>query len=332
MPATVHQSARRYPKKFDEPEDGLCELGDEEGDGEASVENTEEDEEVEQEEEEQEDRDEEDEEQLDEDDQPVQKSLVRLATEVSDCHKEIVKCDRRAVKLALQAGELLLEAKRRLGHGRWSEWLSKCVELGERQVQRYMRLVRCRSQLDALDPDWVSTSSLAEALALIADPRQEAAAEQEATDAETDEEKPSGDEEAQDEGESTSDEDEEQDEAEEDRTEEGDQEDEDEEQGEDPARRRAQYRAACKAHTERCSRFDEFRRAGYLKFGRNGKASAAFATIADALVKAARREARALVSRDMRTDGFDGEYVAMELAARLLKDGDVKMLFAPAKP
>lgn len=47
-----------------------------------------------------------------------------------------------AVHYACKAGAALLEAKARLGHGKWLPWLKAVPGIGERQAQRYMELAR----------------------------------------------------------------------------------------------------------------------------------------------------------------------------------------------
>jgi hypothetical protein len=96
------------------------------------------------------------------------KTSVALGTEISDCEREIGKCNRRALRFALRAGELLIEAKRRVGHGEWLSWLAKYTDLEGRRAQRYMQLARDGSRLDAIEPNWRSSLSITEALDLLA--------------------------------------------------------------------------------------------------------------------------------------------------------------------
>ncbi len=51
---------------------------------------------------------------------------------------------------ALEAGRLLLEAKKGLPHGEWLPWLKEnCPEVSERSAQRYMRFTQNRGELES---------------------------------------------------------------------------------------------------------------------------------------------------------------------------------------
>ena len=52
-----------------------------------------------------------------------------------------------AVAHAIEAGELLIEAKAQLPHGAWLSWLDANCPLGEREARRYMQLARNRSRV-----------------------------------------------------------------------------------------------------------------------------------------------------------------------------------------
>lgn len=65
---------------------------------------------------------------------------------------------------AIRAGELLLEAKGRVGHGEWLPWLAANFEAGERTARRYMTIASNRTRVADLP-------SVREALAELATPR-----------------------------------------------------------------------------------------------------------------------------------------------------------------
>lgn len=71
---------------------------------------------------------------------------------------------RSALGHALQAGELLIEAKAQCGHGSWLQWL-KASEIGERNARNYMRVAANRQS-----PAVLESSSIDGALKLLARP------------------------------------------------------------------------------------------------------------------------------------------------------------------
>jgi hypothetical protein len=54
---------------------------------------------------------------------------------------------KRALAHAIAAGELLIEAKGRLMHGRWLPWLHEHCQIPERTAQLYMKLARHAPEL-----------------------------------------------------------------------------------------------------------------------------------------------------------------------------------------
>jgi hypothetical protein len=67
--------------------------------------------------------------------------LPVLAVAIKDAHKEAVAALQTSSERALAAGEMLVEAKGLVGHGRWRSWL-KSLGISERSAQRYMMLHR----------------------------------------------------------------------------------------------------------------------------------------------------------------------------------------------
>jgi hypothetical protein len=72
----------------------------------------------------------------------AQSTLATLAAQIREHHQAAGDTLKRAVAHAITAGELLLEAKRKLKHGNWLSWLQENCEIPERTVQAYMRLAR----------------------------------------------------------------------------------------------------------------------------------------------------------------------------------------------
>lgn len=67
--------------------------------------------------------------------------LPILAVAIKDAHKEAAAALQTASERALAAGEMMVEAKGLVGHGRWRSWL-KSLGISERSAQRYMMLHR----------------------------------------------------------------------------------------------------------------------------------------------------------------------------------------------
>jgi hypothetical protein len=75
--------------------------------------------------------------------------LAALAARINAEHQEAEGAMRAGLAHAKNAGELLLEAKRRCPHGRWLPWLRANVRFGERTAQAYMRVARRWGELEA---------------------------------------------------------------------------------------------------------------------------------------------------------------------------------------
>jgi hypothetical protein len=67
---------------------------------------------------------------------------------------------------AMAAGDILIEAKAQLKHGQWLPWL-KMSGVSERTAQRYVRLARCRADIEAKS-DTMSDLGVSGALAMLA--------------------------------------------------------------------------------------------------------------------------------------------------------------------
>lgn len=65
-----------------------------------------------------------------------------LAGQIRDKINQANDAAHRAVKLAVEAGELLIQAKSALAHGAWTPWLASEFGMSERSAQTYMRLAR----------------------------------------------------------------------------------------------------------------------------------------------------------------------------------------------
>ena len=98
-------------------------------------------------------------------------SLVDLAARIKIEHKAVSLALRRGVKHAMAAGDLLIEARAVVPHGRWLKWLAdNCSELSERTTQLYMKLAKNRATIEKemANPQSVADLTLNEAAALCA--------------------------------------------------------------------------------------------------------------------------------------------------------------------
>ena len=67
---------------------------------------------------------------------PGRLSLPELVARVNQEHKQLKECVIKGAQHAVKAGELLWEAKRKTGHGRWLEWIAENCEFSDRTAQQ----------------------------------------------------------------------------------------------------------------------------------------------------------------------------------------------------
>jgi hypothetical protein len=65
--------------------------------------------------------------------------LSNKVNEINELHKLAITSANEAVNYAKQIGQLLLEAKAELPHGKFLNWLKDNIEVSQRQAQRYMQ-------------------------------------------------------------------------------------------------------------------------------------------------------------------------------------------------
>jgi hypothetical protein len=66
-------------------------------------------------------------------------SLDHLAIAIREAHASVVNALNSAVDHAIRCGNILADAKKQTGHGRWGEFLKAC-EINERTARRYVQL------------------------------------------------------------------------------------------------------------------------------------------------------------------------------------------------
>jgi Protein of unknown function (DUF3102) len=72
-----------------------------------------------------------------------------LAKRIKACIEEIGKATHGVLMRAIEAGDLLLQAKAGIDHGRWGKWLETSCDLSERTAQRYMKIAEGRAKIEA---------------------------------------------------------------------------------------------------------------------------------------------------------------------------------------
>jgi hypothetical protein len=80
----------------------------------------------------------------------VAPSLSDLANKIREAHRAVLDATKNVVARAITAGEALLEAKTKLGHGQWLPWVKERCDLSERTAQRYMNLAENKIKLGDL--------------------------------------------------------------------------------------------------------------------------------------------------------------------------------------
>jgi DUF3102 family protein len=97
--------------------------------------------------------------------------LADIAARVREAHAKFVDALRGGMVRAIEAGELLIQAKAKLKHGEWLPWLADQCGVPERSAQLYMRVARHRdTYLDAKSAK-VSDLGIGQAMRLLAKPK-----------------------------------------------------------------------------------------------------------------------------------------------------------------
>jgi hypothetical protein len=94
-------------------------------------------------------------------------SLPDLAARIRGEHEAVSVALKESVRHAIAAGELLVEAKGQLDHGRWLPWLRDHCAISERTAQLYMRVAKNRNEIENQMRNGVADLSLNEAVALL---------------------------------------------------------------------------------------------------------------------------------------------------------------------
>ena len=95
-------------------------------------------------------------------------ALDNLAARINSEHEACRSAMQQGLEHALEAGRLLLEAKKGLPHGEWLPWLKEnCPDIGERTAQNYMRLAREYPKLEPEKAQRVADLSYRDAVRVV---------------------------------------------------------------------------------------------------------------------------------------------------------------------
>jgi hypothetical protein len=89
-----------------------------------------------------------------------------LASQIRSEHLAVKEAVRNSFEHAIKCGDLLLEAKAKVAHGKWLPWLESECGINERTAQRHMRVARHRLEIETKS-DTVTDLTLTSALQVI---------------------------------------------------------------------------------------------------------------------------------------------------------------------
>lgn len=97
-------------------------------------------------------------------------TLATLAEQINHEHRQCTAAVNAGLQHALEAGRLLIEAKKLCPHGTWGQWLADNFEGSTRTAQVYIRVAKARPELEA-KAQRSADLSLDKALKLLAAPQ-----------------------------------------------------------------------------------------------------------------------------------------------------------------
>lgn len=95
-------------------------------------------------------------------------TVGELANKINEATRAAEGHARGAVHHALEAGRLLIEAKKQVQHGEWEKWLTENCDVAPRTAQAYARLAKKVSELPEAKAQRVADLPLREAIRAIA--------------------------------------------------------------------------------------------------------------------------------------------------------------------
>jgi hypothetical protein len=96
--------------------------------------------------------------------------LLGLASEINAEHAAAEESARDAVTRACRAGKLLIQAKHKVGHGNWEDWVKDKLKLTARTASTYMRLAGKLPRLPKQQAEHVKELTLREAINYLKEP------------------------------------------------------------------------------------------------------------------------------------------------------------------
>jgi len=87
--------------------------------------------------------------------------------EINQLHKEIEHDFLDALDRGLRIGELLIQEKKKLKHGKWIDWVKENLVFNERQGQKYIQLFKNQRYLNANSSSFLAESSINSTLSVI---------------------------------------------------------------------------------------------------------------------------------------------------------------------
>jgi Protein of unknown function (DUF3102) len=96
--------------------------------------------------------------------------LANFASQIRLKHEQATEAAGTAIRLATEAGDLLIKAKEQVQHGSWGAWVQENCRFSERTARGYMRLARELPKLEESKRQRVADMSLREAIRAVAAP------------------------------------------------------------------------------------------------------------------------------------------------------------------
>jgi hypothetical protein len=98
---------------------------------------------------------------------PTQENLAAITTRVRLAHEAVGNAAQGMLAHAMEAGDALIEAHKKIPHGKWAAWLRRDCELNVRTATRYIQLANGRPIIDAANRSRTTDLTIAGALRLL---------------------------------------------------------------------------------------------------------------------------------------------------------------------
>jgi hypothetical protein len=98
---------------------------------------------------------------------PTQDNLAAITTRVRLAHEAVDNAAQDMLAHAMDAGDALNEARKKIPHGKWAAWLRRDCELNVRTAARYIQLANARPIFDSSNRSRTTDLTIAGALRLL---------------------------------------------------------------------------------------------------------------------------------------------------------------------